>query len=76
MTQERAKYIVTHPRLWGATKYSFPDKWRAVEYCDPDGITPEEDADVKALWSKMPGYTCYYDALCEIANGRRHLYEC
>ena len=39
----------------------------------PDDTTPpitaEERAEVTKVWRKMPGYTCFMDALGKIANG-------
>lgn len=33
--------------------------------------TEQEYAEIMALWNAMPGYTCFYDALCRIARGNK-----
>lgn len=33
-------------------------------------MKPGERAAVVAVWKKMPGYTCFVDALFQIARGR------
>ena len=69
MTRERAEYIRTH-LAYGDIRYAFP---RRYAYnggrVHADGLTPEEDADVRRVWDTMPGHTCYYDALTRIARG-------
>lgn len=37
---------------------------------DPNGITEDEDREIKALWAKMPGNTAYIHALQRIACGQ------
>jgi hypothetical protein len=32
--------------------------------------TEEENAFVMEVWDKMPGHTCWYDALVRIAKGK------
>ena len=49
---------------------------RAQEIWDSRGsfgelsITPEEQAYVNGIWARMPGHTCFADALLRIANGQ------
>lgn len=69
MTPERARYILDHRLLGGGFRRSFRQS------CDgsttrvyADGITPEENAAVVALWQTMPGWTCYADAVRRIAR--------
>ena len=54
MTAERAKEILK----LGAQYSNYSDKMTEAEY-----------REVMALWVTMPGHTCFYDALCRIANG-------
>ena len=58
MTPDRARYILARCRYG-----SFP-----TEQTYPDGITREEDAEIRELWKRMPGYTSYADALRRIAG--------
>lgn len=38
------------------------------QYCNySDKMNDQEIFEVKALWDTMPGYTCFYDALCRFA---------
>lgn len=69
MTKERAQYILENP-VYGDFRYAFRRK------CDhrskplySDGITEEEDREIKRIWRTMPGHTCYYDAVRRIAIG-------
>lgn len=55
MTPERAREILQLGAQW--SNYS-------------DQMTPEEIAYVKRRWRHMPGYTCFYDALCRVAQQR------
>ena len=52
MTPERAKEILKLGSRWS--------NWS--KHC-----TPEEDREIKDKWHTMPGYTCWYDALCRFA---------
>lgn len=63
MTPERARYIL-------ARSLPHAYRWRedSTEQTYPDGITREEDAEIKELWRRMPGYTSYADALRRIAG--------
>ena len=41
-------------------------------YCNWHQIcTKEENEEIKAIWRTMPGHTCWYDALCRIAQGQK-----
>lgn len=53
MTPERTKQV-----LMDGSQWSNYDKH----------MTEAEIAYVMDLWRKMPGYTCFYDAICRIAN--------
>lgn len=67
MTPERARYILSRSR-YGSLPHAF--RWRddSTEQTYPDGITREEDAEIKSRWRRMPGYTSYADALRRIAG--------
>jgi hypothetical protein len=56
MTPERARFILANSNEWIGP---------SVEKLE----TPEERQEVLAFWSKMPGNTCYIDALIRIAKG-------
>lgn len=56
MTSERAKFLLAN-----SDEYLGPSV-RELE-------TPEERQFVLDFWEKMPGSTCYIDALKRIANG-------
>jgi len=82
MTPERAQEIISKRTTWGSLPYSYVDGYGAApspdlcipgeDYTDPDGITPEEDKFIKEVWHTMSGYTCYFDALCKIANNKHN----
>lgn len=68
MSKDRAQYILANVGLASAVRMAFRKS------CDmptsriyPDGITQDEDDDVKRVWNTMPGWTCYMDALRRIA---------
>lgn len=74
MTQERAKYILANTLFGGAFKHAFrPKSAMITATVYPDGITIEEDQYIRLLWDKMPGNTCYYDAVVRIAKGELDL---
>ena len=54
MTQDRANEILKLGSQW--SNFS--------KHC-----TKEEEKEVMDKWNTMPGYTCFYDALCRIAKG-------
>jgi hypothetical protein len=68
MTPERAQYVYSRCRL-GSLPMAFRRRDTDTNSIDPDGITREEDASIRALWRTMPGSTCYADALLRIARG-------
>lgn len=68
MTPERARFI--HSRQsYGSLPMAFRRRPDDSHRVDPEGITREEDASIRALWRTMPGSSCYMDALLRIANG-------
>ncbi len=58
MTPERAKEILQAGAQWC--------NWG-------NHVSEEEDIYIRKLWDHMPGYTCWYDALCRIAKGPEFL---
>jgi len=70
MTQERAQFIYNRRGPFGSLPFAFP---RAFEHkggiIDPQGITKDEDREIKELWQTMPGYTCYMDAFLRFVKG-------
>lgn len=56
MTPERAQWLIANSNEWTGPSV------RTLE-------TPEERKFVLAFWEKMPGSTCYMDALGRIAKG-------
>lgn len=41
--------------------------WLGSRWCNWDKFcTPAEDDEIMAKWRTMPGYTCWWDALCRI----------
>lgn len=68
MTPERAQYVYSR-RSYGSLPMAFRRRDTDTHSVDPDGITREEDASIRALWRTMPGSTCYMDALLRIARG-------
>lgn len=69
MTQERARYILDNTLMGGDFKYAYHRAYSASSPVYPDGITVQEDKDIKRVWDRMPGTTCYYDAVQRIARG-------
>lgn len=68
MDQERTRYILDNP-VFGDFRYAFQRKCNcAPRTIYEDGITEEEDLEIKKVWRSMPGNTTYYDAVCRIAN--------
>jgi hypothetical protein len=55
MTPQRAKEVLELGAQW--SEYS-------------KHMTPEEVAFVSDGWKRMPGYTCFYDALVRVAQQR------
>jgi hypothetical protein len=55
ITQERAQEILRF-----GSQYSNYSKQ----------MTEQEVAEIIALWKTMPGYTCFYDAVVRVAQGR------
>ena len=71
MTKERALYILQTMNPFGEFRYAFRDGARGARHrLYADGITAEEDDDIRNLWETMPGSTCYYDAVVRIAQGK------
>lgn len=69
MSPERARYILENTRLGGDYRFAFRKRCdSATARIYADGITEAEDADIKALWETMPGWTTYAMALCRIAR--------
>lgn len=66
MTQERAKYLLANMR-YGSFPMAFARKCDLNPILDPNGITPEEDREIKKIWDTMPGWASYYDVVCCIA---------
>lgn len=33
-------------------------------------VTPEEDAEIRAYWARLPGSTSYFGAVCNMAQGK------
>ena len=52
MSPERAREVLSKQTAFG----TFPE------------LTDDERAEVGAVWKRMPGYTCFYDALVRIAR--------
>jgi hypothetical protein len=71
MTADRAKYILANRLLGGDFRFAFRKHYNTSGSIHSDGITPDEDEAVRALWETMPGYTSYYDAIVRIAKGPR-----
>jgi hypothetical protein len=63
MTPERARYILSRVS-YGDLRMAFSRYGGATH---PDGITVEEDAHVREVWSRLPGWTSYHSAVCAIA---------
>lgn len=72
MTKQRAQFILETMKPFGEFRYAFRDGARgAGNTIYADGITEQEDRDIRDLWETMPGSTCYYDAVNRIAKGVR-----
>jgi hypothetical protein len=69
MTPERAKYVLANTS-YGSLPMAFPRSYQPSGVIHKDGITAEEDQDIRALWKTMPGHTCYNDAVVRIARGQ------
>lgn len=73
MTPERARYILANTLMGGTLRFAFVLHGnRGLDNVTTfaDGITPEEDAAIRAVWRTLPGSSSYYSAVCEIANER------
>ena len=69
MTAERARYILDNT-VYGSFRYAFRRGCAgAGAVLHDDGITEAEDAHVREVWDRMPGDTCYHDAVVRIARG-------
>lgn len=69
MTRERAQYILDNP-VYGDFRYAFRRKCdHRSKILHVDGITEQEDREIKAVWRSMSGSSCYYDAVQQIAKG-------
>lgn len=74
MTPERARYILGHVRPGGDFPFAFRrrcDSSTALLF--EDGITAEEDAYVKRVWERLPGWLTYSNVVrllaeCEIVG--------
>jgi len=67
MTPERAKELY-RLKMWewhgtSSQKPPFPD------------TTEQEDKEIIELWNKLPGETCYMDALGKIMAGKQPVYQ-
>ena len=70
MTQKRAQEIWNNRGICNALPFAFPDRHRGADQCIPTGISAEEDAEIAALWGKMIGGACYFDAFAVFLNGK------
>ena len=56
ISSERAKEILKLGSKWGNfSKF----------------VTKRENEEITNLWKSMPGYTCWYDALCRFAYPKK-----
>lgn len=69
MTSERAKYVLANRTFGGTFRYAFPVGY-AASPVEADGITREEYQSILQVWDRLPGWTSFFDAVCEIAHGR------
>lgn len=71
MTPERADYLLCNGVIGGDLRMAFRRACdSSTSIIHPDGITPDEDKAIKAVWETMPGWTSYWDALLRIAAGK------
>jgi len=71
MTPERAKYLLNNPNpSYGELRYAFrrPCCTFADNAVFPDGITREEDKQIRQLWKQLPGWSSYRYVLEKIAG--------
>jgi hypothetical protein len=68
MTPERAQYILAR-QSFGELRFAFAR--RPAGPIHADGITPAEHEAIAARWKKMPGWTCYADAVAAFAYPER-----
>lgn len=48
------------------------ERWRRPYWPDLGKLmTPEEKAEVMAVWDDMPGNTCFYDAFMRLRNAAK-----
>lgn len=57
MTKERADEICEQAKAAGKGRCYYDWMNHLHEF-----MTPTEEQEVKALWSRMPGWTCWWDA--------------
>tara|TARA_Y100000310_G_scaffold338332_1_gene427671 strand:- start:348 stop:566 length:219 start_codon:yes stop_codon:yes gene_type:complete len=57
--------------VFGELPYAFNLSFNRSYRPKADGITLEEDAEIKRVWATMPGNTCYFDALLRIKKENR-----
>jgi len=72
MRLERAKELIGSCR-YGELPFAFVpngSKWNDSYPVKEHGITEQEWKYVQGIWTMMPGYTCFMDALYRVANGR------
>lgn len=67
MTPERARYLLDHKTLGGGLRRAFRFPWDHGQVY-ADGMTRSEYEAARALWLTMPGSSCFYSAVCEIAR--------
>lgn len=71
ITAERAVKLLRYSTLGNSLPRAYKPGWAGEGFeTKPYGITREEEEYVKKVWEKMPGYTCFYDALLKIAQGK------
>lgn len=69
MTKERAKFLLSKQKYGDIPMTFLRSCDMPGKKLDPEGITEEEDREIKSLWETMPSWTCYMHALMRIANG-------
>lgn len=67
MTSERARQLIQGRSFGGSFRYAFHCGFSTGPLSD-DGITRDEYHFILSVWERLPGYTSFYDAVCEIAN--------
>ena len=69
MTRKRAKDLLARMR-YGSFPMAFVPSYQIGGTVDPNGITEDEDRQIKAVWETMPGNTAYVHAVQRIARGQ------